>query len=77
MCQYFGIDTSDYSFGYIAGWSKGRELTELKGSMEIIKNSSKEIIDNLDEKMQNILLEKSKGNLKTEKSVSKKIKRCV
>lgn len=77
VCQYFGIDTSDYSFGYVAGWSKDRDITELKGSMEIIKNSSKEIIDNLEEKMKNIFLEKSKDNLKTDKNVSKKTKRCI
>lgn len=34
VCQHYGLDTSDYSFGYVAGWSSGRELAELKSSLE-------------------------------------------
>ena len=36
VCQHFGLDTSDYSFGYVAGWSSGKEMTELKASLETI-----------------------------------------
>lgn len=45
VCQHFGIDTSDYSFGYVAGWSRGRELNELKASLDIIHTTAGEIID--------------------------------
>lgn len=45
VCQHFGLDTSDYSFGYIAGWSRGRELAELKASLDCIHLTAGEIID--------------------------------
>lgn len=44
VCQHFGLDTSDYSFGYVAGWSSGKEMTELKSSLEVIQNTAKELI---------------------------------
>ena len=44
VCQHFGIDTSDYSFGYIAGWSSGKEMDELKSSMQTIRRTASEII---------------------------------
>ncbi|WP_219666852.1 ImmA/IrrE family metallo-endopeptidase, partial [Clostridioides difficile] len=40
VCQHYGLDTSDYSFGYIAGWSSGKELAELKGSLETIRSTA-------------------------------------
>ena len=45
VCTYFGLDTSDYSFGYIAGWSSGRETKELKASLETIREASNSMID--------------------------------
>ena len=36
VCQHFGLDTSDYSFGYVAGWSSGKEMTELKASLRSV-----------------------------------------
>ena len=45
VCQHFGIDTSDYSFSYVAGWSRGRELTELKASLDVIHATAGEIIN--------------------------------
>ena len=45
VCQHFGIDTSDYSLAYVAGWSKGKELTELKASLNVIHATAGEIID--------------------------------
>ncbi len=48
VCQHFGIDTSDYSFGYIAGWSEGKELSELKDSLDLIHSTAGEIISALD-----------------------------
>ena len=49
VCQHYGLDTSDYSFGYLAGWSAGRELTELKSSLETIRSTAAEIINSIDE----------------------------
>ena len=49
VCQHYGLDTSDYSFGYIAGWSSGRELSELKSSLETIRSAAAEIINSIDE----------------------------
>ena len=48
VCQHYGLDTSDYSFGYVAGWSSGRELAELKSSLETIRNAAAEIINSID-----------------------------
>ena len=45
VCQHFGIDTSDYSFAYIAQWSKDEELTVLKASLDAIHATAGEIID--------------------------------
>lgn len=45
VCQYYGIDTSDYSLAYVAGWSKGTELAELKSSLNVIHSTAGEIID--------------------------------
>ena len=49
VCQHYGLDTSDYSFGYVAGWSSGRELSELKSSLETIRSTAAEIINSIDE----------------------------
>ena len=48
VCQHYGLDTSDYSFGYVAGWSSGRELGELKSSLETIRSAAAEIINSID-----------------------------
>ena len=45
VCQHFGIDTSDYSMGYVAGWSRGKELAELKASLNVIHATAGEIIN--------------------------------
>ena len=48
VCQHFGLDTSDYSFGYVAGWSSGKEMTELKASLETIQTTAKELINEIE-----------------------------
>ena len=48
VCQHYGLDTSDYSFGYVAGWSTGREMEELKSSLETIRSTAAEIINGID-----------------------------
>ena len=48
VCQHFGIDTSDYSFGYIAGWSSGRDMKELKSSLDTIRKTASELITGIE-----------------------------
>ena len=48
VCQHYGLDTSDYSFGYVAGWSSGKELAELKSSLETIRSTAAGLIDTID-----------------------------
>ena len=48
VCSYYGLDTSDQSFGYVAGWSRGKEIKELKDSLEIIRKTSSQIITDID-----------------------------
>ena len=47
VCNYFGIDTSEYSFGYVAAWSEGKELAELRESLEVIRTTAGAIIDSI------------------------------
>lgn len=51
VCEHLGLDTSDYSFGYVAGWSDGKTLEELKSCAVHIKEASKQMILELDEKL--------------------------
>ena len=60
VCQHYGLDTSDYSFGYVAGWSSGRELDELKSSLETIRSTAAEIINSIDEHLQEIQKKRDK-----------------
>ena len=48
VCQHYGLDTSDYSFSYVATWSSGRELSELKASLETIRSTASELIKDID-----------------------------
>ena len=48
VCQHYGLDTSDYSFSYVAQWSSGRELAELKASLETIRSTASELIKDID-----------------------------
>lgn len=58
VCSAFGVDTSEYSFPYIAGWSSGRDMKELKTSMDTIRKTAGEMIDELSEKLQELFTEK-------------------
>ena len=58
VCQHYGLDTSDYSFGYVAGWSSGRELDELKSSLETIRATAAEIINSIDGHLKEIQKER-------------------
>ena len=74
VCQHFGIDTTDYSLAYVAGWSKGRELTELKGSLNIIHATAGEIIDAIspppapERTLEQARNPQQRGNRRTQKS---------
>ncbi len=48
VCQHFGVDTSEYTFGYVAGWSRGKELPELKASLDCIRATAAELIDGME-----------------------------
>lgn len=74
VCQHYGIDTSDYSFGYIAGWSSGREAMELKSSLELIRSTAAEMIGDIDNCLQQLAQERqaADGQIKdaaTEKEI--------
>ena len=59
VCQHYGIDTSDYSFGYVASWSEGKEVPELKASLNTIRQTAADLITKIDEKVQVIETTKS------------------
>lgn len=48
VCQHYGLDTSDYSFAYVAKWSSGRELAELKASLKTIRDTAAGLIADID-----------------------------
>lgn len=52
VCQYFGLDTSDYSFGYVAGWGSGRKMPELKASLHTIQTTAAELIEQINQALQ-------------------------
>ena len=54
VCQHYGLDTSNYSFGYIAGWSEGKDLPELKASLETIRTASHELITDIDRELEDL-----------------------
>lgn len=56
VCNNLGLDTSDYSFKYLAGWSSGKEMSELKESMSIIQKTSHEIISTIDKELDREIL---------------------
>ena len=58
VCSAFQIETSDYSFPYIAGWSSGRDMKELRSSMDTIRQTAGKMVDDLTEKLQQLLEEK-------------------
>ena len=63
VCSSFGLDTSDYSFPYIAGWSSSREMKEMKASMDVIRKTAGEMINQLTEELEIILEEKQQTEL--------------
>ena len=66
VCQHFGIDTSDYSFGYIAGWSSDKDMKELKSSLDTIRKTASELITGIEGALRELQL-----NREMEKEQSK------
>ena len=69
VCQHFGIDTSDYSFGYIAGWSSGRDTKELRSSMDTIRRTASELITGIEEQLQELQRDREVSQEQTKKSI--------
>lgn len=59
VCQRYGIETSEYSFGYIAGWSNDREMKELRSSMEVIRREADSMIKEIDTNIEAIRKERA------------------
>lgn len=69
VCQHFGIDTSDYSFGYIAGWSSGRDTKELKSAMDTIRRTASELITGIEEQLEEIRRDREVLQEQTKESI--------
>ena len=75
VTSYYGIDTSDYSFGYVAGWSSDKELEELKDSLNIIQKAASILIDKIDNNYIELFKDIGEKNIKEiVESASKKAK---
>ncbi len=67
VCQHYGIDTSDYSFAYVATWSENKEVPELKASLDTIRSAASGLIVKIDDKLQEMaLLKDAERNAETE-----------
>ena len=69
-CAHYGLNTSDYSFGYVAGWSSGKETPELKASLQTIKEGASEIIDSIDKRIRELTYDRVEQNRAPEGFVS-------
>ena len=69
VCQHFGVDTSDYSFGYIAGWSSGRNTKELRASMDTIRRTASELITGIEEQLQELQRNREVSQEQTKESI--------
>ena len=73
VCQYYGIETSENSFGYIAAWSKDKELSELKASLETISKTSNELINDIDRNFREICKERGIDLTKEEQTADEPV----
>lgn len=69
VCQHFGVDTSDYSFGYIVGWSSGRDTKELRSSMDTIRRTASELITGIEEQLQELQRDREVSQEQTKESI--------
>jgi hypothetical protein len=67
VCQHFGVDTSDYSFAYIAAWSRGKETPELKASPKTIRLAASEMITEIGEHLAQLQQERAPAQVSQEK----------
>ena len=58
VCNHFGLDTSEYSFSYIASWSSGKNMKELRASMDTIRKTSADMIGQIEEKLKELQIER-------------------
>ena len=58
VCNHFGLDTSEYSFSYIASWSSGKNMKELRASMDTIRKTSADMIGQIEEKLKELHIER-------------------
>ena len=77
VCQHFGIDTSDYSFGYIAGWSEGKGIDELRDSMQSIRDTAGEMINRVEGDLRNVEREAQKEVTTPEKEPPKEERKSL
>ena len=75
VCQHFGVDTSDYSFGYIAGWSSGKEMMELKASLDTIRRTASEIITGIEHELSKV--QERTVEQETELSIMQKTEKLI
>ena len=69
VCQHLGVDTSEYSFGYIVGWSSGRDTKELKSSMDTIRRTASELITGIEEQLEEIRRDREVSQEQTKESI--------
>lgn len=74
VCQYYGIETADNSFGYLAGWSSDKDLSELKASLQTIRDTASELITSIDEKVLSLKQEIEIEAPKTREAAVKAVK---
>lgn len=61
VCQKYGVDTSEYSFGYIAAWSKSKELNELENSLQTICVTANDLIEKIDENLKELMKQENRS----------------
>jgi len=66
ICQHYGLDSSDYSFSYVAGWSSGKEVKELKASLERIRSAADEMITGIDKALDKQTKREQSRNVRNE-----------
>ena len=76
VCQHFGIDTSEYSFAYVAGWSSGKEMPELKESMDTIRKTASQLITGIENELREIQLQRSQTMEKAQEPVTLVVAEC-
>ncbi|HNS08026.1 MAG TPA: JAB domain-containing protein, partial [Anaerolineaceae bacterium] len=74
VCQYYGIETGENSFGYVAGWSGDKELSELKASLKTIRDTASDLIDSIDAKMLELKNELDKEPAQTKDTARKTVR---